>query len=148
MDNINVWKKVLNNKEEVKYSFSIGKKYLKFHLIVWGIVCLPFTMFYGSGLVVYLFFLFYYGFYLKAANSYAFTDKRILIHTGLFSTHVISVDYVNITDIRVGEPFFESVFTKTGYLAINTAGSNHLEVVLRHVERPYELKKKLDEIRG
>jgi hypothetical protein len=53
-----------------------------------------------------------------------------------------------MTDITVREPFLDRLITKTGHLIINTAGTGFQEVILIHIERPYEIKKKLDEIRS
>jgi uncharacterized membrane protein YdbT with pleckstrin-like domain len=142
-----IWDKVLGKDEKVEYSFSIGQSYIKFNLIAWGIISIPLLFLFGFGIVIFLIALFYYGFYVKVANAYAFTNKRILIHKGWLSTHTISVDYPKITDIHIREPFIARVFTKTGVIAINTAGSNSLEILLTAVEKPYEIKKILDNLR-
>lgn len=144
-----VWQKVLRADEVVKHEFSIGKRYRTFNIIVWGIVALLFMA--GSfsfGLVVLLVILFYFGFYLRVANAYALTDKRILIHRGWLSTSAVSVEYVNITDVTIQEPFIERLLTKTGNLLINTAGTGAKEVTLTHITAPYEVRKKIDEIRS
>lgn len=148
MDYESVWKKVLRNDEKVEYEFSIGKKYRMFGLIMFSIFLLP--MLFASvvfTVLVWLIVFFYFGFYLKVANAYAFTDKRVLIHVGWLSTHTTSIEYSKITDLSVQEPFLERLITKTGSLAINTAGTNYKEVVLRHITAPYEVRKKLDVIR-
>ncbi len=142
-----VWEKVLSDGEHVEYEFSIGEQYSKYLLIMWGIISVPLLFAVGMGVLTFLLALFYYGFYLKAANVYAFTNKRVLVHTGWLSTHLISVDYDRITDVSVKEPFFDRLLTKTGHLAINTAGSHTNEVVLLHIASPYETKKKLNQIR-
>jgi uncharacterized membrane protein YdbT with pleckstrin-like domain len=142
----NIWDKTLSSDEKIEHEFSIGNGYVKFGLIVWGIISLPLLVAAGMGIFTFLIALFYYKFYLKVANAYAFTNKRIIIHTGWLSTHMKSVDYSKITDVHVEEPFIDRIITYTGNLAINTAGSNATEIVLKHVEKPYELKKRLDEI--
>ena len=78
------------------------------------------------------------------ANAYALTDRRMLVHKGWLSTSTISIEYKNITDITVDEPFLERLITKTGSLSVNTAGSGIKEVVLRHITTPYEVRKKID----
>jgi len=50
-------------------------------------------------------------------------------------------------DVRVLEGFLDRLFYKTGTLVINTAGTSTHEVILKHIETPYEVKKKLDGIR-
>ena len=90
---------------------------------------------------------FYFGFYLKTANAFAFTNKRILVHRGWLSTKLISTDYTKVTDAMVTEPFLDRIIYHTGSLEIDSAGTNRENVVLAHVEHPYEIKKKLDELR-
>ncbi len=145
----NIWEKALNSHEEVKYEFSVADRYRYFRL---GVLCVLgavffFTSFPALGVIVIAGAAFYYGFYLKTANAYAFTDRRVLIHRGWLSTNMVSVEYVKITDVTVLEPFVEKLVTHSGHLAINTAGSIGNEIILKHVERPYDLKKKLDQMR-
>lgn len=148
MKNKKLWDKILNKEEVVKYSFSIGNGYIIFNLIFWGILSLVLIFLTKLGILVFLFTIFYFGFYLRIANYYAFTNKRIIIRTGWLTTQTTSIDYSKITDIHVREPFLERIITNSGSLAVNTAGSSNLEVFLNHVERPWAIKKILDDIRG
>jgi uncharacterized membrane protein YdbT with pleckstrin-like domain len=143
-----VWEKILSTGEEVKYEFSIGEKYIRTYLIVWAVICFPFVFMGGAGLFVYAFIFCYLKFYLPKANIYGFTNKRILVHTGWLSTNMTSVDYDKITDVYVKESFLDKLLTHTGQISINTAGSNGKEIVLSHINAPYEVKKKLDGLRG
>jgi uncharacterized membrane protein YdbT with pleckstrin-like domain len=142
-----IWQKILNENEKVEYEFSIGNRYIKVGLICWGILSLPFLFANGIGIIIFLIALFYYAFYLKAANAYAFTNKRVLVHKGWLSTHTIRVDYSKITDIHIREPFSDRIITHTGNIAIITAGSTADQIVLQHVDSPYEIKKKLDALK-
>lgn len=146
MTNNHIWDKTLGSSERIEHEFTVGSRYIMFRLILWGIICLPFV-FAIVGVPMFLVALFYYGFYLKRANAYAFTNKRVLIHKGWLSTHMISVDFSKITDTHVTEGFFERIFTHTGSLATITAGSTSDQVVFQHVDSPYELKKKLDSLK-
>lgn len=144
-----IWDKTLNSDEEVLHEFSLGKQYLTLNLIVWSIVSIIFFFLAPAlGVFVFLLMLFNYTFYAKVANAFAFTNKRLLKHKGWLSTKLISIDYDKITDVTVNEPFLDRVFTQSGNLIVNTAGSGSQEAVLRHVEKPYELKKKLDSLRS
>jgi len=147
MDNKKIWEKTLSNDEKVEFEFSIGKGYTKGWLIVWVIISFPLLFSFGLGIIVFLIALFYFKYYLKVSNAYAFTNKRVLIHRGWLSTHTTSIDYQKITDVHIREPFFDRVITHTGSIAINTAGSGSLEVILRNVEEPYEIKKRLDALK-
>lgn len=141
-----VWGKVLSAHEEVKYEFSVGKQYINTYIIIWAIISLPFV-FAVVGIFIFLIAFLYLKVYLPKANIYGFTDKRVLIHRGFFSTNLISVDYKQITDVTVRESFLDKTFTKSGQLFINTAGTSKEEIVLSHIAHPYEVKKKLDELR-
>lgn len=138
--NTAVWQKILSKDEIVKEEFSISNRYIK----IWGIVSVVIT---SISIVIPIILAFYYFFYLKRANIYAFTNKRILIHKGWLSTHLTSVDYHKITDIHVKEGFFERIITKSGSLIIDTAGTSGEEIILKNVANPYKLKKLLDELK-
>ena len=142
-----IWGKTLGSDEKVEFEFSIGSRYIKLGLIAWAIISLPLLAAFGFGILTFLIALFYFGFYLKKANAYAFTNKRVLIHKGWLSTQLTSIDYSKITDVFVQEPFFDRVITHTGHIAINTAGTTLHEGILKHIESPYELKRKLDSLK-
>jgi len=139
------WDNILNSSEQIKYEFSLGDKYVKFVKIILVALGIPLLFLYGLGLI-FIALGFFLGWYLKKAHSYAFTGKRVLVHKGWLSTHLTCVDFDKITDIKVEQPFLDKVIYKTGTLAINTAGTGQHEIVLSHIENPYEIKKKLDEI--
>ena len=142
-----ILEKTLGSDEKVEVEFSIGDRYRKLGLIIWGIISLPLLFAMGAGIFVFLIALFYYGYYLKVANAYAFTNKRVLIHRGWLSTHTISVDYSKITDVHITEPFFDKLITHTGNIAINTAGTTTDQIILKRINAPYEVKKKLDTLK-
>lgn len=134
--------------EEVKYEFSIGKGWRLLGLVSFTVISLSlFSVSIWFAVLILLTVAFYFGFYLKAANNYALTNKRILVRRGLFSISTVSIDYGKITDVTVLEPFFESGLAKTGSIAINTAGTDVLEVVLRHITNPIDVKKRIDELK-
>lgn len=142
-----IWGKLLTKDEKVEYEFSIGKGFRKFGLIAGTIASIFLLKFFGIGILVFLATLFYYAFYLKAANAYAFTNERVIVKRGWLSTTAISIPYEKITDVTAHEPLFDRLITRTGHLTINTAGTSVAEVVLTHITKPYEVKKKLDEFR-
>jgi uncharacterized membrane protein YdbT with pleckstrin-like domain len=142
-----IWEKTLNSGEKVEFEFSVGDRYRKFGLILWGLLSIPLIFVAGLGIFVFLIALFYYGYYLKVANAYAFTNKRVLIHRGWLSTHTISVDYIKITDVHVTEPFLEKLIMHTGAIAINTAGTTTDQIALQHIQAPYEIKKRLNALK-
>jgi len=143
----NIWQKVLKPEEKVIEEFTLGKRYIlliQIFLAIFGLIYLPFLWLFS---VIFFLLIPLVSWYLRKANVYAFSDKRVLIHRGWPSTHLISIDYDKITDITVEEPFLERLVCKTGHLAINTAGTGFQEVILKHIGSPYEIKKRLDSIR-
>lgn len=156
-----VWEKVLSPSETIKYEFSIGTRYCIIGFIFWlissfliaGLMLsvdnqLINTLGPITAIALIIFAIFFYGFYLRIANMYAFTDKRVVIHRGWLSTHTVSIDYERITDTIVRERFIENLIMGTGDILINTAGTGEYEVSLTSIAHPYEVKKKLDEIRN
>jgi len=141
-----IWEKVLGSDEKIEYEFSIGDRYLKviFVFFTVALVFFFFTVDKYSSTMLFSLVCFYSFFYAPAANAYALTNKRILIHTGWLSTNLVSVEYSRITDIVVGEQFFEKLIMHSGYLRVNTAGTSSQEIILNHIENPYEVKKKID----
>ncbi len=144
------WQKILNPDEKVEHEFSISDRYRMILLIGSGIISVILIIVppHIVGIFALLLVIFYYGFYIKVANAYAFTNKRIIVHRGWLATEVTSIDYEKITDVSVNQPFLDKFITYTGDLIINTAGAPFPEVILKHISRPYELKKKLDKLRG
>lgn len=162
-----VLEKILNSGEEIKYQFSFGERYLKImkiatitigsfillaigvaiflifnisKIIILAIIAIPLTL-------LILYSLIYFDWYLKRANIYVITNKRILIHKGWLSTRLISADFNQITDIKVVQPFLDRLIYKAGVLKINTAGMEAHPIILFHIEDPYKIKRKLNEIR-
>jgi len=142
----NVWDRVLAPSEKIQFEFSLGNRYIALARNSWIVLGIPFLFLYGLG-IIFIIVGFLWGWYLRRAHHFAFTDKRILILKGWLSTHLTSVDYNKITDVRVLESLFERFFFKTGRLIINTAGTDVPEIQLTNIGSPYEVKKKLDTIR-
>jgi len=139
------WNKVLGSEERVEYEFSLSPQYLNVNLGWWFIVGLLTVWIYGLGVLIFAAALFYFGFYLRWANHFAITNKRILIHRGWLSTSMTSVDFSQITDIEAHQSFSERILYKSGKLLVNTAGSAAHEVVLVNIGNPYAVKQKLAE---
>lgn len=142
-----IWKKVLRPKERIIQEFSLGKKYIYFIQCLMGLsgILLAFISIYFAPLVFITAYL--VGWYLRESNAYALSDKRILVHRGWLSTRLTSVDYDKITDVIVNEPFINRLFLDIGDLFVNTAGGTGYEIVFRNIEKPYEIKKKIDSIK-
>jgi len=156
MEYSHIWRKVLGPEEEVLHEFSVSERYRRFSIAMWaimavalfvpGIIWSPLLLLGVFGLFLVTGAVIYWYFYVPRANAFAFTDKRVIVHRGWLSTNMTTVEHSKVTDVSVREGFIERVITGSGALAINTAGTAGLEVVLTNVAEPYELKKKLDEI--
>jgi uncharacterized membrane protein YdbT with pleckstrin-like domain len=152
-----IWDKTLANNETIEYEFSISKIYRFFNLIIFSlaaaILAIPVLMYeikLGSIFLVaeLLAIIFIFGFYLKIANAYALTNKRVLIHRGWLSTDTISINYERICNVGVVDPFFERILMNSGDLHIDSAAAPHQEIILKHIDSPYQVAKKLEEIRA
>lgn len=161
-----IWEKILTSQEKIEFEFKLGKNYLDMvrlffifnaflSLIIFSIFCFKTKNFVGNIFSYILFFVgnfsfflsFFVPWYLKKSNNFALTNQRILILRGWLSNQLISVDYDKITDIKVEQNFFEKIFLNTGSVIINTAGSPFPEIVLVNVENPFEIKRKIEEIK-
>jgi membrane protein YdbS with pleckstrin-like domain len=104
----------------------------------------------GGSIFIVLFapiLLFYHLFYLKLANTFVLTDHRIIVKKGWLNTTVKSADYNEISDIEAKQGFFERIIYNTGTVMVSTPGSDGYELNLSRIANPYEIKKRLYEIK-
>lgn len=141
-----IWSKVLTTGEIVEYEFSLSLRYLYINLTFWAIIGLATVWIYGLGAVIFLTALFYYGYFLRISNAYAFTNKRILIHRGWLSTSIESIDFSKIVGVNTSQDFVEKIIMGSGRIMIDTAGTNEYEIVLTRIADPYMVKQKLSEL--
>jgi len=155
-----VWSNILEEGEEIKWEFSVGKKYrllqgLKIAtpgilLIFGGLVGMLFAFFFivlvGLGVSLTAFGWFDY-WYLRKANNFAFTNKRILCKRGWLGTRLTTAEYKKVTHVEVEQPFWDKFITNTGYLRIDTAGLSGTEIVFSHIEDPYFVRGKMEELK-
>jgi membrane protein YdbS with pleckstrin-like domain len=155
-----IWKKVLNGNETVEHEFSIGNGYVRTRMIAWGLLAVAvyvlgnwvfsqwwffdrgFFLTISAGILAWG--AIFSWFYAKKSHAYAFTNKRMIVHRGMFTTKTVTVDYNRITDVYVREGWLQKYISGTGTLAVSNSGDN--EIVLKHVDKPYELKKILDQL--
>src|SRR3989344_4307215 len=156
-----LWTKMIGEGERIIYEFTLGSRWRKLRIatvsvpllavaIALGIVAgfdTPwFTMATGFWLILTAGMVLYYEFYVPASHSYALTNKRIIIHLGWLNTHTTSIEYTKITDTSITQSFVDRILTNTGTIHVNTAGTSGHEVVLTHIENPFEVKRKLGEV--
>jgi uncharacterized membrane protein YdbT with pleckstrin-like domain len=138
-----IWDKVLSDGEKIEYEFSYGERYLKVGLIA-GVILGVLLLFAYVGFILLPIEIFLWAFYYRVSNAYALTNKRILIHKGWLSTRTTSIDYHKITDVAVSEPFLDRIIYHTGSILVDTAGMSGGDIVLSHIEKPYEVQKRLN----
>lgn len=161
-----IWRKIINPEEKIEFEFTLGKKYLE--AIKYGWFSFALFVFFVSVLFLknpskvfnfigYFFFIlgwilvaisFFWPWYLRKSNNFAFTSKRILVLRGWLSKQLISIDFDKITDIKIEQKFFEKMAFNTGTLIIDTAGTPFPEVIIEKIEDPFAIKAKLDEIKN
>jgi uncharacterized membrane protein YdbT with pleckstrin-like domain len=139
-----IWRKTLNENEKVEYEFSVAKKQRILVLVIWAIIGVIFLFSFPVVSILFVAFGLIHYWYL-GLNAYAFTNKRLLVHTGWLSTKSTSINYDKIIEVSVDEPFLNRTITNSGNLVIKTGGFGH-DVVLRNIESPYEVKKTLDRL--
>lgn len=142
------WENDINQGENVVLSFGTSEKYIKVSIALSIVLGLLLMYPFGEGIIIILGGLFFFGYHERRANNYALTNKRLIIHQGLIHKTTTSIEYSQITDIIISEPFFDRVMTGSGIISINTAGSSVTEVRLKHVENPQEIKKKIFELKN
>jgi membrane protein YdbS with pleckstrin-like domain len=71
----------------------------------------------------------------------------VVVHKGWLSSNTTTIDYDKIVEVSVNEPFTERQAYGSGNIKIKTAGSIVHDVTLAHINAPYEIKKKLDQLR-
>ena len=142
--------KIISPEEKVLIEFGIAENYARFWIflgILTGAISLIFVEQRWLGLLLAI-TLIVYGFYLKFAYFYFLTDKRLIFYYHFFNTEMITIDYQKITDISARENFLERIFLGSGNLSINTAGGPKEEIIFSHIANPYDLKRRLNEIRS
>lgn len=140
-----IWQKTLNDSEKVEYEFSTGPKFRKFILIYLIVIGVLFLVAGLPTFGVLLALIGVFNYWRLGLNAYAFTSKRVLVHTGWLSTNSTSINYDKIVEVSVQESFLARQMGKVGNLIIKTGGFGH-DIILRNIETPYEVKKTLDRL--
>jgi uncharacterized membrane protein YdbT with pleckstrin-like domain len=104
-----------------------------------------------SALIFFLAFapisIFYHLYYLRIANAFVLTDRRIIVKRGWLNTSIKSVNYDRITDVGVEQSFLDKILYNTGTLSISTAGGDGYELELNCISNPHEMKKNLYDLK-
>lgn len=88
----------------------------------------------------------YFLWYLRISRIYTITNQRIIIHVGWLGTRYISINYSELTDVKITRGIVERFLFGTGTIFLNTAGSEGFEVIVRHIDDPYRIKQEIFEM--
>jgi uncharacterized membrane protein YdbT with pleckstrin-like domain len=79
------------------------------------------------------------------SRRYGLTNERVIYSRGIFTEAFRSASYRYITDIVFQQSFFDKIMN-TGSLKIDTAGTDNYEIRFRKVNKPIEIKKKINDM--
>lgn len=80
------------------------------------------------------------------ANRYLLTSRRVVIKQGLLSVKLTATLFDKITHLEVDQSIVDRFLLHHGSIIINTAGMNKVEIVLKFVDYPLELKNLLERL--
>lgn len=83
---------------------------------------------------------------LRHSLRYLFTNRRVIIKTGIFSLEVTTAPYDKITHIQIKQKFMYRMFYNSGSIILHTAGPTPVEMELVHIEDPFVVKNLLEEL--
>lgn len=138
---------LLQKGEKISDQITFSQRYVNATQIIVYILC--FCAFYAfvEALVFCLIAVFVYcNFYLKAANQYYITNKRIIRREGLISVDYSSISYQKITDFKLKQNLFERFVTRSGSIYFSSAGSSGFEVKFQNIDKPFKTLKLINEL--
>ena len=75
------------------------------------------------------------------------SNKRTVRHEGIVRRHTSEVLHDHVRNIEIRQSFLQRI-TNVGYLGISSSGQDDIEIEVKDVPRPYELKALIDEYRN
>lgn len=82
----------------------------------------------------------------RQSFTYALTNKRFLIISGIFTRKIVTAPLDRITHITVEQSFPQRYLYNTGHLVIITAGFDQREIVIEHIANPVRFKVLIEEL--
>lgn len=80
------------------------------------------------------------------ANRYLLTTRRVIIKKGLFSVKLTAALFDKITHLEVVQTIIDRFLLHHGTIIVNTAGLNKVDIVLKYVDYPLEIKNLLERL--
>lgn len=156
------FRKYLSEDEELVLVTSLSKAYIRSKFVLY--LLFPGLIFFGLGLglgwllgfgktwalILGLALLFLFAIlktmHVYHANRYLLTTRRVVIKKGIFSVKVSATLFDKITHLEVDQSFIDRLLLHHGTIHISTAGLNKMEIILKYVDYPMELKNLLERL--
>ena len=74
------------------------------------------------------------------------TNKRTIRHEGIIRRHSTEVLHDHVRSVDIRQNFVQRLFN-VGYIGIDSAGQDGIEIEIRDIPRPYDIKKTIDRYR-
>lgn len=158
----NAFRKFLSEDEELILVTGFSKAYIRSKFLIY--VLFPGMLFLGLGLglgwvlgidkiwafvagVVLMFLAaLIRTMHIYHANRYLLTSRRVVIKRGLLSVKLTATLFDKITHLEVDQSIVDRFLLHHGSIIINTAGMNKVEIMLKFVDYPLELKNLLERL--
>jgi hypothetical protein len=75
------------------------------------------------------------------------TNKRTIRHEGIVRRHSTEVMHDHVRSVDINQNFLQRLF-RVGYIGIDSAGQDGIEIEIRDIPGPYEIKKVIDRYRS
>jgi hypothetical protein len=75
------------------------------------------------------------------------TNKRTIRHEGIIRRHSTEVLHDHVRSVDIKQNFMQRIM-KVGYIGIDSAGQDDIEIEIRDIPGPYEIKKLIDRYRS
>ena len=75
------------------------------------------------------------------------SNKRTVRHEGIVRRHTSEVLHDHVRNIEIRQSFLQRI-TNVGYLGISSSGQDDIEIEVKDLPKPYELKALIDEYRN
>ncbi len=141
------WRRYITPNEQIIHCFGVSRWYI---FVFWFVPFLivadiawyltSFSLILASFLAVTSLGALFPAIYLAYFVHYAITDQRVMTREGFLNTRFVTAGLPQITDITVKEYLLERIFTRTGVIGVNTAGTNYVEIYFRHIAKPNKLR--------
>ncbi len=74
------------------------------------------------------------------------TNKRTVRHEGIIRRHSTEVLHDHVRSVDIDQNFVQRIF-RVGYIGIDSAGQDGIEIEIRDIPGPYEIKRLIDRYR-